>query len=232
VALVVTGLNGREIKVTDLRLGIQGRQGRSVSQFVDLGSTSKVVNANLKLDAWILPFVNVYLLAGYVHNDSLTHALVTVPLPGPIPGSKKAETRVETNLDGFVGGAGVTVAGGYRWFYAVLDVNYDTINLGFDSPFHALIASGRVGWNGRVNEIPVQTWLGAGYWNTAATAKGHADIPGVGRFLFEADQRPIEYWIYDLGANFAFSKRFQMFIDLGTDFRGGYVFAIGPTVRF
>ena len=36
------------------------------SQFVSFGSTSSVVNLNLKFDAWVLPFLNVYLLAAYV----------------------------------------------------------------------------------------------------------------------------------------------------------------------
>jgi hypothetical protein len=45
-----------------------------VSNFVDLGSTSQVFNANLKFDTWVLPFLNVYALVGYVHNNSTTHA--------------------------------------------------------------------------------------------------------------------------------------------------------------
>jgi hypothetical protein len=231
-ALVLTGLSGRDIKVTDLRIGLVDQPGRSVSRFVDLGSTSNVFNANLKLDAWLLPFLNVYLLTGYVHNSSTSHALVTVPRPGPIGGFRSFDTEIRTDLEGFVGGAGATVAGGYKDFFAVLDCNYDTINLGFDSNFHALIASARTGWNGRVLQVPVQMWVGAGWWNTAATAKGHVDLAEVGTLRFEADQRPVSYWIYDLGTNIAFTRRWQLFLDFGLDFRGGFVVAVGPTVRF
>jgi len=230
VALVMTGLKGRDINVTDLRIGLTNAP-RSVSRFVDLGSTSNVVNANLKVDVWLLPFLNVYTLFGYVNNSSATHLQVNVPRLGPIPGVRTAQATVDTKLDGFLGGGGATLAGGYKQLFGVLDCNYEQIDMGFDDTFHALIASSRIGWNGKVNEIPMQYWIGAGYWNTAATAKGHVDLPE-GRLVFEADQRPVSYWMYDLGGQISFSRRFQLFIDVGTDFRGGYVFAAGPTWRF
>src|SRR5262249_20654512 len=169
VALVMTGLKGREIEVTDLRIGLTTAP-RSVSKFVDLGSTSNVVNANLKIDVWLLPFLNVYTLLGYVNNSSTTHLQVNVPRPGPIPGVRTAQASLDTKLDGFLGGGGATLAGGYKQFFGVLDCNYEQIDLGFDDTFHALIASTRVGWNGTVDEIPMQYWIGGGYWNTAATA--------------------------------------------------------------
>ncbi|HTO70871.1 MAG TPA: hypothetical protein VMR31_13505 [Myxococcota bacterium] len=231
VALVGTGLKGREIDVTDVRVGLEGAP-RSVSRFIDLGSKSDVVNANLKLDVWLLPFLNLYALLGYVRNQSTTHALVTVPRPGPLPGTRTVSTSIQTNLDGAIGGLGATLAGGYKELFVVADCNYDQIDMGFDDSFHALIASVRGGWNGYIREVPVQFWVGAGYWDTAATAKGHADLAGGQTLVFEADQRPVKYWMYDLGGQFNFSKRWQLFIDVGTDFNGGYVFAAGPTFRF
>src|SRR6187397_331969 len=106
-ALVVTALDGRKIEVTDTRIALDDNPGQSISNFVDLGSTSEVFNANLKFDAWVLPFLNVYALVGYVHNTSLTHAQVTV-----LPGGPGSETDIETELDGLVGGVGLTLAGG------------------------------------------------------------------------------------------------------------------------
>lgn len=231
MAIVGTGLTGRDIDVTDVRIGLNG-SSNSVSKFVDLGSTSNVANVNLKLDAWVLPFLNVYALLGYVQNESRTHALVTIPRPGPIPGTRQVASILTTELDGTIGGLGVTAAGGYKDLFVALDCNFIQSDLGFDDKFHALIASSRIGWNGQFREVPTQLWIGAGYWDTAATAKGHSDIPGIGRFDFEADQRPVKYWMYDVGGMVAFSKRWQLFADFGTDFAGGYVFAFGPTLRF
>src|SRR5262245_40211500 len=82
-ALVLTGLSGREIEVTDVRLGLEGNPGTSISDFVHLGSTSDVFNANLKFDVFVLPFLNVYVLAGYVYNESESTANITLTTPGP-----------------------------------------------------------------------------------------------------------------------------------------------------
>lgn len=230
-ALVITGLDNRAINVTDVRLGLNGNS-QSVNQFVDLGSSSRVFNANLKFDAWILPFLNLYGLVGYVYNDSDTHLTVTIPRPGPNPGVLTSEKTVETKLEGLIGGAGMTLAGGWREFFIVSDISYVQTDLGFDDDFTALIASVRTGWSGRLNDVPVQIWAGVGNWDTAATAKGHVDIEGVGRLDFEADQEPKTPWIYDIGTLINFNKNFQLFVDLGFDFDGAYVFVIGPTYRF
>src|SRR5215471_5738402 len=136
-SLVVIGLGNREIDVSDVRIGINGNPPQSVSQFLDLGSHSDVFNANLKFDAWLLPFLNVYAIAGYVHNTSNTHIRVTLPKPGPNPGTIVFDKDVETELDGLVGGVGTTLAGGIGNFYGVVDVNYVQSDLGFDDKFSA-----------------------------------------------------------------------------------------------
>lgn len=231
-ALVLTRLSGRKIDVTDVRLALEDNPGQSISQFLDLGSTSDVFNANLKFDAWLLPFLNVYALVGYVHNESDTHATVTLPRPGPIPGEDVFETQIKTELDGFLGGGGIVLAGGYKNFYFVGDASYVQTDLGFDDAFTALIATIRAGYNGKFGDLPIQMWVGVGNWDTAATASGHGSLSNGMRFNFEADQKPHTLWMYDIGANMDISKRFQLFVDIGFDFEGGSLFVIGPTYRF
>jgi len=226
-ALVVTALDGRKIEVTDTRIALDDNPGQSISNFVDLGSTSEVFNANLKFDAWVLPFLNVYALVGYVHNTSLTHAQVTV-----LPGGAGSETDIETELDGLVGGVGLTLAGGYRQLFVVADYNYNKADLGFDEKFTASIASLRTGWMGKLQGHSTQLWVGVGNWDTAATAKGHGELADGTLLTFEADQQPKTNWMYDIGVNFEVNKRFQLVVDVGADFDGGYLFVIAPTYRF
>jgi hypothetical protein len=38
--------------------------------------------------------------------------------------------------------------------------------------------------------------------------------------------------MYDVGANFEFTKKFQLVADAGFDFEGGYLLVVGPTWRF
>ena len=84
----------------------------------------------------------------------------------------------------------MTLAGGYKWFFVVADFNYSRADLGFDDNFTAKIGSVRAGWQGKVGGRGLQTWLGAGNWDTAATAKGHVDLEDGRRLTFEADQHP------------------------------------------
>lgn len=123
-------------------------------------------------------------------------------------------------------------AGGYEQFYLVADCNYNKADLGFDDNFTALIASLRVGWMGKFGDLPLQIWFGVGNWDTAATAKGHGTLPGGAELVFEADQKPHTNWMYDVGANLEISKQFQLVVDVGADFDGGYLVVIGPTYRF
>src|SRR5688572_25805444 len=69
----------RDIEVTDVRVGRNGEPPASVSEFAQLSANSKVDNVNVKVDAWILPFVNVYAILGYLWNESETRIDVTLP---------------------------------------------------------------------------------------------------------------------------------------------------------
>jgi len=229
--LILTGLGNRHIDVSDVRIGIEG-SAQSVSEFATLGSSSDVFNSNFRFDTWLLPFLNVYALVGYVHNESATTLHVTLPGPGPLPGNIEREATIDTSLDGYVGGLGMTLAAGYKSFFMVADYNYNRADLGFDDAFTAKIGSIRAGWQGKVGGRALQTWLGAGNWDTAATAKGHADLEDGRRLVFEADQHPHTKWMYEVGVNFFPTKSWQVFADFAADFNGGYAVILGPTFRF
>jgi hypothetical protein len=224
----VTLLN-RKVDVSDVRVGVNGAPPQSVSRFVDIGSTSDLVfNANLKTDAWLLPFLDVYLLLGYVYNETTTKANITLPGPGSINFSKD----IKTYLNGFVGGAGMSLVGGYDEFFLMSDVNWSQTDIGFDDKFRAVIASVRAGWNGKVGSYSLQLWLGEGYWDTQNTAKGNADVPGVGHIVFQADQGPKYIWMTEAGGNLQVSKKFWTVLDFTFDYHGGYGVVVAPTYRF
>jgi hypothetical protein len=80
----------RDIEITNLSVGRNGAPPTSVSQFVQLGSHSRVDNVNVKLDAWLLPFVNLYAIAGYIS--------CRVPTPAT---SANSETRSAAKANGW-----------------------------------------------------------------------------------------------------------------------------------
>jgi len=222
----------RDIEVNDLRIGINGAPLSSVSNFVDLGSRSHVNVALGRFDVFIFPFLDVYALLGYVNNQSSTKGNVTVPTPGPAPGTLTFPFDAETRLDGFVGGFGVTLAAGYKQIFAAFDTNWSQTDIGFDDEFRATVSSVRVGWNGKINSMPVRLWTGGAYWDTASTAKSTVQVAGIGSVSFEADQGPDNPWNMIFGGQATFNSNIDLFLEIGTNFDDMKFIALGATFRF
>lgn len=222
----------RDIAVHDVRIGIDGSPLQSASNFLNLGSRSHVNVALGRFDAFIFPFLDVYALAGYVKNDSTTTGTVTVPRPGPGGGMLTFPLTAKTTLDGFVGGFGATLAGGYKQVFAVLDANWSQTDIGFDDKFRAVVVSARVGWNGKIADTPVRLWTGATYWDTASTARSTVQVPGVGTVAFEADQGPANPWNMIFGGQVTIEKNFDLFLELGTNYDDMKMVTFGLTYRF
>jgi hypothetical protein len=222
----------RDIEITDIRVGIDGAPLRSASKFLDLGSTSHVSVALARFDVWLLPFLDVYGLLGYVTNTTTTRGTATVPTLGPGPGVRTFTLSATTNLDGLVGGAGLTLAGGYREIFVVGDVNYSQTDIGFDDRFRALIGTVRVGWNGKIQEIPLRLWVGGMYWGTRSTAKASVDVPNVGRVRFEADQGPVNPVNATVGGSVTLFRRWDAFVEYGFNGKDVQAISTGLTFRF
>lgn len=222
----------RDIEITDVRIGRNGAPPQSVSEFARLASNSNVDNLNFKLDAWILPFFNVYLIAGYVWNTSET--TIDVALPPLLPGGPTRTRRmtVPTAIEGSVGGVGLTLAGGYGPYFMTYDVNFDQADLGFDDRFKAVVTSIRGGWNGKAGARPLRLWASATDWNTFATATGTVADPDGGTLAFEVDQGPKYQYTYGVGGQYSATRWGEVALDLGTDGHGGWYLALVPVFRF
>lgn len=224
---------GRDIAVSDVRLGRNGAPLSSVGDFAQLASTSSVSNLNVKFDVWLLPFLNVYAIAGYVWNESQTTLDVTLPPLRPEGASRRRRVTVPTAIEGTVGGLGTTLAGGYGPFFMAADFNAAQADLGFDDRFSAVVTSLRSGWHGSAGGRPLRVWANATYWNTFATASGTvADPDGGGTLSFEVDQGPAHPWTYGGGLQYSPRRWLDVAADVGVDFHGGWYVAIVPVVRF
>jgi hypothetical protein len=216
----------RDIEVTDVRIGVDGRPPQSVSRFLDLGSESRVNAALVKGDVWLLPFLNLYALAGYIHNESVSVGHVS------LPGGTEFGVEIPTDIDGFVGGAGLTLAAGYKSLFVAGDVNYSQTDMGFDNSFRALVASVRTGWNGAVGALPLRLWIGGAYWDTANTASSTVEVANVGLIDFEADQGPRNPWNASVGGSIVINGHWEGFAEYGFNFDDVHIVAAGLTFRF
>jgi hypothetical protein len=228
---VIYNYIGRDIDVTDVRIGVDGEPPQSVSSYLDLGSNSSVNAALLKVDAWLLPFLNLYLLGGYLENESISKGHVVVPRVGPGP-PREFDFEIPTTLEGFVLGGGATVAAGYDTFFITGDANYSKTDIGFDDSFRAVVISTRAGWFGKLGSVPTRFWLGGAYWDTANTATSTVDVANVGTVSFEADQGPRNPWNAAAGGSVALRKNWEAFAEYGFNFDDVQFLATGVTYRF
>ena len=222
----------RDIEITDVRVGRNGAPPGSVSEFATLGSRADVNNLNVKVDVWLLPFVNLYAIAGYIWNESETSADVTLPPLLPGGSTRRYHFEIPTEMEGSVGGVGMTLAGGYGPFFMTYDVNAAQADLGFDDRFKAVVTSIRGGWNGKAGPRPLRAWASVTDWNTFATASGTVADPDGGALSFEVDQGPRWRYTYGLGSQYAASPMLELAVDAGSDFHGGWYLALIPVIRF
>jgi hypothetical protein len=222
----------RDIEITDIRVGRNGATPASVSEFAQLGSSASVNNVNLKVDAWILPFLNVYAIVGYVWNESET--TIDVALPPLLPGGPTRQKRVvvPTQMEGSIGGVGITLAAGYRSFFLTYDGNIAQADLGFDDRFKAVVSSIRSGWHGKVGARPLRIWASLTDWNTFATASGTVSDPDGGSLSFQVDQGPAYRYTYGVGSHTLVTRQIELAADVGIDGHSGWYLALVPVFRF
>jgi len=222
----------RDIEVDRIEVGRGNNPLRDVTDFVQVGANSDVHAFLARLDAFVLPFLNVYLLGGWIENTSEVDVDVTLDTPGPGPGITFRVNDADT-LDGPTYGGGGMLFGGYRAWFLQVDANYTITDLGhFDSDFKALVASGRTGWHGRLWNRPVRVWVGATYWDTARQVNGSVVLPTGERVRFSVEQGPKNPWNMNFGTNVQVIGPVDFTIDFGTNYDDVFSIATAFAYRF
>ncbi|MDC9593911.1 hypothetical protein [Xenorhabdus sp. IM139775] len=197
----------------------------------------------LKLDSWVLPFMNVYGVYGKTKGTSKTN-LDSIYLPNSEPGEPAWEDiPFELNFKGKTFGGGVTLAGGYNQFFATLDTNYTRTNLDIlDGDISALVITPRVGYEfvfepliaGQGN-TKVQVWVGAMYQDITQRFKGDVSKlnlpPELALFdmikketdiKFDVEQHLAHKWNNTLGARIELTRNFNILSEIGFGNRNSF----------
>jgi len=198
----------------------------AVDRLAHIDVKSEERNWSMRFDAWMFPFLNLYLLAGYTEQSSdvgVDLNLRTAPLLRFI-----LPRHSSTNLDlnGTTFGGGTTLVGGYKQFYIAADTNYTFSNLKgdltssstFDQTVDALLFSTRVGWRTNISTTKVNFWLGGTYWGIAQTVNGDVQIPVLGNIDFEVEESPAHALSAHLGTHIEFTECFNFTFDVGANF--------------
>lgn len=105
----------RDIEVYDVRVTLPGDDPVSISDVASFAVRNKTTLGALKVDAWILPHLNLYVLAGHTWTDTRLNANVTIDR---ILGNDLVlSVSEDSDVGGTLLGAGATVVARIgHWF--------------------------------------------------------------------------------------------------------------------
>jgi hypothetical protein len=245
----VTAHIQQDLILDNLIIGVNGPPDREID-FVDFG-TPNVENTaqQLKLDAWILPFLNAFATVGVFDGDAriplkiegadLFPQLCAITPNSPVCVRTYSEVA-KPGYDGTNIAIGINLAMGWDRFFVALPVTYawtdvDIIN----NTVTALNITPRIGMTGDMGERgSVAVFIGATYLRAEVDIAGEIalDTPGgpdgdVTTLAFRISQRNKDRWNYLLGFNWDMNKRWSVMAEAG--FGGSREnFIGGVTYRF
>jgi len=157
----------------------------------DLGVKSRVNEVNAKVDAWLLPFLNIFAIAGTVEQAT---KVSNIPYP-------QMET-LEYDDSGYIVGGGVTLAYGIKhvWASVTLADTYAGLRSA-DSWIQAFVLTPKIGariptpWPGKGLNI----WVGTMFQKLEEEHTGNWDVPGLGSLHYDTKLSEKEQWNALLG---------------------------------
>ncbi|MBP6692902.1 MAG: hypothetical protein KA911_09130 [Xanthomonadales bacterium] len=172
--------------------------------------TNEIYEADLKFDAWLFPFLNVFGFYGHINGDTTVDLSGLPPLPLPFP-----LRTIAVDYSGQVYGGGATLAyGGEHWFASLTGTWADTdLSGGFDSSVKSTTWQPRVGYvNG-----PWAAWVGGFYIDAEEKHEGVFTIPGLGAIPFAVELESSDEISPGVGVHYDFGRRAEATLE----FAGG-----------
>jgi len=118
----------QNMAITRIQIGsISLSQDNGVIDFDDSNIRNTVISTQLRADVWVLPFVNLYGMAGRVttFNDIRLNISLNPPPGSPSAGDiELMRERTIANINGTVGGVGSVIAAGYGKFFVNVNVTW------------------------------------------------------------------------------------------------------------
>ncbi len=221
----------RDIEVTDVTVQFLDRPPESISDRADFEISNRTRSLAARFDAWVLPFINVYALAGQATTETSLRSRIVIERPIAPP--LEVEISDDSTVDGPMLGFGMTaVIGGDAWF-AMADVNYTLAELDlFDEEIRAWLYSGRLGWHGPTRWGPARAWGGFFYMDSERTLTITEDLPLIGPTEVRVSQRPVDPLTYQLGASLTIDRHWDLLFEAGTNFDDATIFVLSASYRF
>ena len=238
----------QDLTLRDLNLGLQGEADRPIDAVNFENPSVRNTALQLKFDAWLFPFMNIFATVGRVDGRA------TIPLT--VLGSdllpELCETRLapevcerelsgtaKPNYDGSNWSLGTTLAMGWDQYFVVLPIVYAVSDIDIlDTNVDALNVSPRMGINIELQRYgDLSLFLGATYLKAEVEVAGSIMIdpglgPGEGRTLsYRLVEENSDAWNVALGGNWQVTPAWGVMLEIGAGGSRNDVIA-GVTYRF
>jgi len=225
----------QDMTLTDLSIGFQESQQREL-EFLSFDNTiSKTQTPQLKIDAWILPFVNVFATFGQVTGTANINfavdgdvALRQMGVKCPSPTNDKICTalenqrieiaEVEADISGMSYSTGLILVGGWRNYFILLPVSFTWTDMKRnDSDSYTVNIPPRIGKKFPfANGTRLSLYTGISYLNSQQTLSGSQDLAGTDEsFTYTIDQENIDKWMAVVGGSYSLTKHWSFAFEYG-----------------
>lgn len=201
----------------------------------------------LRLDAWVLPFMNVYGLVGRTKGQSVSAVNISTPAfgGGAFPSALPQDLVFRLNYKGTTRGVGTTLVGGSDNWFASLDANYTQTRFDvLDGHINALTVTPRVGYyitTPSVNQLPegrLSVWVGSMYQDVQQDFRGRLErvrMPSAtlqqwlerlnknGDARFEVKQHLKTPWNILTGVRYDVTRHFSLTAEAGFERRDSFL---------
>jgi hypothetical protein len=221
----------RDISVTDVTVQVANRPPQSISDRFDFEVSNRTTLSMARLDAWVLPFLDVYLMLGETRTDTSLSTTFNLrpPLGDPVPVTVETDQKV----DGPLYGGGATVVFGSDAWFAMADANYSRSDLDtFDGTIDAWFLSSRLGWHRTIDRCQVQLWGGLGYIDAKRTLTITTDLPVFGPTTVDVEQEPTDPLTYQFGGRLSVDRRWDAMVEVGSNFDDARMLILSGSFRF
>jgi hypothetical protein len=219
----------QEMLLKDLEVGINGREEEPF-EFVAFDNASAQNNSlQLKIDAWLFPFMNVFGLLGKIDgstpmdilldgNDALDHLDIDCSGPLPDPRCSALEDKtitlpIDAPFSGNTYGIGTILAGGWNnWFIAIpISFTYADMD-GTDMEGFAITVTPIGGKSFNLDRYGNISLFGGGnYLDADLTVTGQVSTPEEQLVIdYTLDQENKDEWNIVVGGNWDINKRWSL----------------------
>ncbi|WP_318469156.1 TonB-dependent receptor [Photobacterium leiognathi] len=212
------GFNGLNLPSFVRNIDMQAEQGKQTSEVL-----------TLRADMWLFPFLNLYVLGGKMTGTSETAVNYDVAIKPLFPNRpdhhiKGRIDNFKLDLDGYLYGGGVVLAGGYKQIFGLVDISYTETELTvIDGSISAWVISPRIGYDFYQQRLPLRVWGGAMYQNVEQSLSGKLSDLNLPPFIeniakngtFHIEQQLSTPWNPILGMQYQINPNLYLLAEAG-----------------